>query len=281
MRRRRWAEGLWANETFLAARTEGFLRFLQIRRTRTKITSLLCIPLSSRGKPIGALSVVLIKEGRSFSEKDLQFLSIFGNYASIAIENAHLQEELRKRIGFGRSYQKYLDDTLNQLGNLSEEERGRIEAHIKRLMQGQKADEKQSLEPQAKEEVEGVNEDLGSSREMGTDRGKDDRAEGVSRVEFADGSLGLADEVTPGGVFIRTPNPMELGEQFILKLNMSDGRQPIEAACKVIWTNRYGRESHESRRGMVVKFSNLEQEAQKRIEEYIRSQNNSNELNFV
>jgi Tfp pilus assembly protein PilZ len=167
------------------------------------------------------------------------------------------------------------------LGNLSEEERGRIEAHIKRLMQGQKADEKQSFEPQAKEEVEGVNEDLGSRREMGTDRGKDDRAEGVSRLEFADGSLGLADEVTPGGVFIRTPNPMELGEQFILKLNMSDGRQPIEAACKVIWTNGYGRESHESRRGMVVKFSNLEQEAQKRIEESIRSQNNSNELNLV
>jgi Tfp pilus assembly protein PilZ len=266
---------------FLLQEPKDFSDFFKYEERGQKITSLMCIPLSSRGKPIGALSVVLIKEGRSFSEKDMQFLSIFSNYASIAIENAHLQEELRKRIGFGRSYQKYLDDTLNQLGNLSEEERGRIEAHIKRLMQGQKADEEQSFEAQAKEEVEGVNEDLGSRREMGTDWGKEDRAEGVSRVEFADGSLGLADEVTPGGVFIRTPNPMELGEQFILKLNMSDGGQPIEAACKVIWTNRYGMESSDSRRGMVVKFSNLEQEAQKRIEEYIRSQNNSNEFNFV
>jgi Tfp pilus assembly protein PilZ len=73
---------------------------------------------------------------------------------------------------------------------------------------------------------------------------------------------------------------MELGEQFILKLNMSDGEQPIEVSCKVIWTNRFGRESHDSRRGMVVKFLNLEQKAQKRIEEYIRSQNHFNELNF-
>jgi Tfp pilus assembly protein PilZ len=100
-------------------------------------------------------------------------------------------------------------------------------------------------------------------------------------VEFADESLGLADEVTPGGVFIRTPNPMELGEQFILKLNMSDGGQPIEAACKVIWTNRYGRESHESRRGMVVKFLNLSNGVQERIEKCIKSQRNFGGKNFL
>jgi Tfp pilus assembly protein PilZ len=241
----------------------------------------LCIPLASRGKPIGALSVVLIKEGRAFSEKDLQLLSIFGNHASVAIENDHLQEELRKRMSFRRSYQKYLDDTLNQLENLPEEERRRIETHIKSLIQPQEADEKKPFEAQPREEVEGVKEGLGSNREWGTDQGMGDRAEGVSRLEFAGGSLGLADEVTPGGVFIRTPDPMELGEQFILKLNMSDGEQPIEVACKVIWTNSYGRESHDPRRGMVVKFLNLKQEAQKRIEEYIRSQNNFNELGFA
>lgn len=265
---------------FLLQEPKDFSDFFKYEERRQKITSLLCIPLSSRGKPIGALSMVLIKEGRSFGEKDLQLLSIFGNHASIAIENAHLQEELRKRISFGRSYQKYLDDTLNQLENLSEEERGRIDAHIKMLLKVQKADEKQSSEAQPTEEVEGVKEDPGSSRELGPDRGRGDRAEGVPCVEFAGRSLGLADEVTPGGVFIRTPNPMELGEQFILKLNMSDGEQPIEVSCKVIWTNRFGRESHDSRRGMVVKFLNLEQKAQKRIEEYIRSQNHFNELNF-
>ena len=260
---------------------KDFSDFFRYKKRTRKISSILCIPLHSRGKPIGVLSVVLINEKHTFNEKDLKSLSLFGNQASIAIESAHLQEEVRKGVSLRKSHEGYLDDILNHLQRLSAEERRRIEEHIKMFTQEQKFGDEQSFEPQAKEEVEGVNEDLGSSREMGTDRGKDDRAEGVSRVEFADESLGLADEVTPGGVFIRTPNPMELGEQFILKLNMSDGGQPIEAACKVIWTNRYGRESHESRRGMVVKFSNLEQEAQKRIEEYIRSQNNSNELNFV
>ena len=266
---------------FLLQEPKDFSDFFKYEERSQKITSLLCIPLSSRGKPIGALSVVLVKEGRSFGEKDLQLLSVFGNHASIAIENAHLQEELRKRISFGRSYQKYLDDTLNHLENLSEEERRRIEAHIKMLLQTQKGDEDSSLEAQPKEKVEGVKEGPGSSRESGLDQRKGDRTEGVSRVEFTGESLRLADEVTPGGIFIRTPNPMELGEKFILKLNMSDGEQPIEVACKVIWTNSNGTESHDSRRGMVVKFLKLEQEAQKRIEEYIRSRNHFNELNLT
>jgi len=57
-----------------------------------------------------------------------------------------------------------------------------------------------------------------------------------------------------------------------LKLHMSDGGKPIEAACKVIWTNRYGKESTHLRRGMGVKFLNLSDDVQKRVEEYIKSQ---------
>ncbi len=84
--------------------------------------------------------------------------------------------------------------------------------------------------------------------------------------------MGFADDLTPGGVFIRTPNPMELGEQFLLKLHMSDGEGPIEMACKVIWTNKYGKESQHLRRGMGVKFLNPADDLQKRVEEFIRSQ---------
>jgi Tfp pilus assembly protein PilZ len=266
---------------FLLQEPKDFSDFFKYEEGGLRLTSLLCIPLSSRGKPIGALSVVLIKEGRSFAEKDLQFLSLFSNHASIAIENAHLQEELRMRINFRRSYQKYLDDTLNQLQNLPEEERGRIEEHIQRLLPGQKGGEKKSLEPQAREEVKGLGEDLSSSGKSGTDREKDDRAEEMSRMQFEDESLGLADQLIPGGVFIQTPNPKELGEQLILKFNMSDGKEPIEVACKVVWTNKYGIENNDSRRGMVVKFLNLEQETQKKIKEYIRSRNNFDETNFV
>jgi Tfp pilus assembly protein PilZ len=65
---------------------------------------------------------------------------------------------------------------------------------------------------------------------------------------------------------------MELGEQFVLKLRLPDGGGPIEMACKVIWTNKYGKESQYLRRGMGVKFLNLTDEVQKRVEEFIKSQ---------
>jgi Tfp pilus assembly protein PilZ len=260
---------------------KDFSDFFRYEKRARKISSISCIPLHSRGKPIGVLSAVLINEKRTFDEKNLKSLSLFGNQASIAIESAHLQEEVRKGVSLRKSYEGYLDDILNQLQSLSADERRRIEEHIKRFMQGQKAGEEQSSEPQARREVERVKGSLASSREWGTDRREDDRAEGLLRVEFGDASLGLADELSPGGVFVRTPNPMELGEQFVLKLHMLDGGEPIEVACKVIWTNKYGQESRHLRRGMGVKFLNLSNGVQERIEKYIKSQGNFTGKNFL
>jgi len=251
---------------------KDFADFFKYEERERKITSLLCIPLCSMGKPVGALSVVLINGERSFSENDQQFLSIYSNHASIAIENAHLQEELRKGTSFRKSYEGYLDDILNQLQNLSDEERGRIEQHIGRLMQGQKAGEKRLLEPPLEKGSTRVEEEVALAGESGIHRGQEERADGMLRVEFADASLSLADDLTLGGVFIRTPNPMELGEQFVLKLHMSDGGEPIEVACKVIWTNKYGQESKHLHRGMGVKFLNLADDVKKRVEEHIKTQ---------
>jgi hypothetical protein len=250
---------------------KDFSDFFRYEKRARKISSILCIPLHSRGKPIGVLSVILINEKNAFNEKNLKSLSLFGNQASIAIESAHLQEEVRKGVSLRKTYEGYLDDILNQLRNLSAEERKRIEEHIQRFMQGQKLGEEKSFEPQARKAVEGVNGDFASGREWGTDRREDDRAEGALRVEFADASWGSADELSLGGAFIRTPNPMELGEQFALKLQLPDGGEPIEVACKVIWTNQYGQESKHLRRGMGVKFLNLADGVQKRIGKYIRS----------
>jgi Tfp pilus assembly protein PilZ len=59
---------------------------------------------------------------------------------------------------------------------------------------------------------------------------------------------------------------------------MPDGQEPIEVACKVIWTNRYGKETKDLRRGMGVKFLQLQPEAQNRIEEHMKSHKNENLL---
>jgi Tfp pilus assembly protein PilZ len=74
-----------------------------------------------------------------------------------------------------------------------------------------------------------------------------------------------------GGAFIPTSNPMELGEQFSMKLHLFDGRDPMEVGCKVIWANKYGKEGKGLRRGMGIKFLNPQPEVQKRIEESVQS----------
>jgi uncharacterized protein (TIGR02266 family) len=110
----------------------------------------------------------------------------------------------------------------------------------------------------------------------GINRRKDERVETTVRVEFEEEYWAFTKDLSKGGAFILTPDPMELGDEFLLKLFMPDGQEPIEVACKVIWTNRYGKETKELRRGMGVKFLRLQPEAQKRIEEHIKSHKNGN-----
>ena len=90
-------------------------------------------------------------------------------------------------------------------------------------------------------------------------------------VEFGEDSLGVTHNLSSRGAFIVTTNPMELGEQFLLKLHIPDREEPIEVACQVIWTNKFGKENKNLRRGMGVKFLNLQPEVQKWIDEKMKS----------
>jgi len=64
---------------------------------------------------------------------------------------------------------------------------------------------------------------------------------------------------------------LDLEDKFLLKLYIPDGGEPIPVTCKVVWTNQYGKESDELRRGMGISFLKLKHEDQKRIEEYIQA----------
>jgi hypothetical protein len=44
--------------------------------------------------------------------------------------------------------------------------------------------------------------------------------------------------------------------------------------CRVIWTNKYGKESRHLRRGMGVKFLNIPPDLQSRVESYIQTHKN-------
>ncbi len=58
--------------------------------------SLLCVPLKIKGEVSGVLNVTNRKGGGAFDERDLFLLTILGNHAAIAIENARLYTAIRE-----------------------------------------------------------------------------------------------------------------------------------------------------------------------------------------
>lgn len=250
-------KALKQQKPLLLREPKDFAEFFKYQERDRKITSLLSIPFSLQAKATGAISVILINGGRRFDEGDLRLLSVFANHISFAAEKDYLHEEIRKGINFRKEYERYLDDILGQLHNLSNKEQQRIEEHIGSLLP-------------AEEKISGINGAVALTGELGIHSEQGELLDEILRVEIEDESLSMADDLVGGGLFIRTPNPLDLGDQFPMKLYFSPGEKPIELTCKVIWTNKYGHETKDLRRGMGVKFLNIEPEIQKRVEDYLQ-----------
>jgi uncharacterized protein (TIGR02266 family) len=267
------------NKPFLLGGPRDFSDFFKYEERERKITSLLSIPISFQGKTMGVLSMVLINEEYGFDEKSLQLFLSFANLASIAMQMVDLHEEVSKAKSFRITYERYLDNMLNRLQGLSEKEPQPVDSHIAKIpaeQTKQRVDEKKFYEGQAQEKVSWVQGTITLKEDSGIDRRRDERVETIVRVEFDEAYWGFTKNLSKGGASILTPDPMELGDEFFMKLHMPDGGEPVEVACKVVWTNRYGKETEDMRRGMGIKFLGLQPEVQKRIEEYIQSQQNRN-----
>jgi uncharacterized protein (TIGR02266 family) len=260
---------LRSRKPFLLREPADFSDFLKYGERDRKITSLISIPLVMGDKSLGALSVVIIDEERKFSTRDLQFLLVLANQVALSMEHSYLSEEVRKGAGFRKNYEQHLDTILNQLQTLSDVERKRIEDHIGRLLPAATAEANPPLSEQTEELVKGTLPLMEAEAVKG-----DDRVTKMLKVDMDGEPLTLSQDLGEGGVFIRTPNPLDLGEEFVLKLHLAEGEAPIEVACKVVWSNKYGKESRQLRRGMGVKFVNLSPELQGRVESYIQSHKN-------
>ena len=256
---------------FLLREPGDFSDFLKYQERDRKITSLISIPLVWQEKSIGSLTAVLLDDERKFSERDLQFVVVLGGQVSIAMENSSLGEEVRKGVSFRKNYEQYLDNILNQLQTLSDVERKRIEDHIGKLIPASILGGAPPLSEQTEEVVKGI---LPAAEQAALSRQGDDRVAKLLKVDADGEPLAISQDLGDGGVFIRTPNPLDLGEEFLLKLHLAEGENPIEVACRVVWTNKYGKESRTLRRGMGVKFLNLSPELQTRVEAYVQSHKN-------
>lgn len=263
-------KALKQKEPFFLQGPEDFSGFFKYKERENKITSLMSMALFCRGKAIGVLSVVLINESYSFDEKSLRFLSTFANLACTALEMADLLEEAQKWNSCRITYEQYIDKILNQLEGLSQREQQRIDTHIVTIQAEQKVDEKEFLASKTNQTVPWVRGTVISKDESGINRRKDERIEVPVHVEFNEEYWRLTKNLSMGGAFVLTPDPMDLGDEFLLELHIPDGGEPIAAGCKVVWANKYGTESKDLRRGMGVKFLTLQEKDQIRIQEYIK-----------
>lgn len=236
-----------------------FSEFFKYEGRERKITSLISVPFGFQDKMVGALNLSRINEKRVFTEGELEFVCILADHASVALQNQHLQEEVRKTSNFRKNYEQHLDNLMNQLQNVSSEERRRIDEHIGSLLAGFKS-EKDA--PSRAPELGTALPREGVVSLTGEARYEDSPENFTEKIQVEIEAEG--EDLTRAGVFIPTANPRDLGELFSLRLYLS-ASQPLELPCKVIFTNKYGKESENLRRGMGIKFVEFPPEAQKKI----------------
>ena len=249
----------------LLAGPESFSRFFKYEERDNKITSLLSIPLLAKGKPMGVISVALINGSYSFDERSLRCISSLANFASLAVEIGDLLEQVQKGSAVRTAYEGHLDNILTQLQSLSQKEKQRIDTHIIMIKAEQELDNNEFLEYKTNGKVPWAEATI----LLKDERRENERAEIKVRVEFDEEHWGITDNLSMGGAFVLTTNPMDLGDEFLLRIHIPDGREPVEGGCKVVWTNKYGKESNNLRRGMGIKFLKLQEENRIRIEEFI------------
>ena len=81
------------------------------------IRSFITAPLIAREKPLGTLTVVMAESGRSYDERDVQFVMELARRAAVAIDNARLHAELEqqhKRLAEMLEEQNATNDDLTE-----------------------------------------------------------------------------------------------------------------------------------------------------------------------
>jgi uncharacterized protein (TIGR02266 family) len=79
--------------------------------------------------------------------------------------------------------------------------------------------------------------------------------------------------ISLGGVFVETKNPLTRGARFNLTIFLPDGGKNLEVFCEVVWSFRGERVTNSGTHppGMGLKFLNLSPEDEDRIERLLRT----------
>jgi len=198
---------------------------------------------------------------KGFSQRDLEFLAIFANHISIAMQNQYLLEEVRKAGSFRKNYEQHLDDLMGQLQDSPPRNAGASMTTSRSFSPVSKTTGASRFGRRRRKPNGKWVHSAGGRNDLRGSSGLDRKGPGGNRGRAVRG----AGDLSRAPIFIPTANPRDLGEQFLLKIYLAEGQQ-LDLPCKVIFSNKYGKESHNLRRGMGIKFLDLPPELESRWE---------------
>ena len=79
------------------------------------------------------------------------------------------------------------------------------------------------------------------------------------------------DNISRGGLFIRTANPFEVGRRFPLDLQIPGIPESLRIMCQVVWTRKQAEETKDKPAGMGVKFSEMSKKDHQTLKQYIEN----------
>lgn len=81
-----------------------------------------------------------------------------------------------------------------------------------------------------------------------------------------------ARDISLGGLYIKSDDPLEMGQTFSLKLHIPGLPEPMEIECEVAWARKKAKENqHDDPSGMGVKFVGLSEAESRLLRQYIKT----------
>ena len=87
--------------------------------------------------------------------------------------------------------------------------------------------------------------------------------------------------ISQGGLFISTRNPLPLGTRIALKVGFPDAEVPLNIEGEVVWVSEYDKKSKSNLiPGMGIQFRNLDDMEKKMIEDFIAQEAEQKGITF-
>ena len=80
----------------------------------------------------------------------------------------------------------------------------------------------------------------------------------------------FSNNVSSGGLFIKTPKPLDRGEKFSLKLHLPDVTEPLQIDCEVAWNRTESADHQKEPLGMGIKFVKMSDSDRQRLQKELQ-----------